>query len=92
MTSDGIGGFNAVAGECFNRAGTCPTGVLAITLDGQVEAKPLSNAVNVVKGLITAIAAANGRAVGDGSPEKVMMSLQLAAKLDGFNNLGCPLS
>ena len=40
MTSDGIGGFNTLAGECFNRAGTCPTGLLAITLDGQVVSAP----------------------------------------------------
>ena len=40
MTSDGIGGFNAIAGECFNRAATCPTGLLAITLDGQVVSAP----------------------------------------------------
>lgn len=40
MTSDGIGGFNTVAGECFNRAATCPTGLLAITIDGQVVSAP----------------------------------------------------
>ena len=55
----------------------------AITLGGQVEAKPLSNAVNIFKGLIAAVAAANGHAVGNGSPEQVMMNLELAAKLQG---------
>ena len=40
MTSAGIGGFNALAAECFNRAPTCPTGLLAITLDGEVVTAP----------------------------------------------------
>ena len=40
MTADGIGGFNTLAGECFSRAATCPTGLLAITLDGQVVSAP----------------------------------------------------
>lgn len=40
MTSEGIGGFNALATECFNRAATCPTGLLAITLDGEVVSAP----------------------------------------------------
>lgn len=40
MTSEGIGGFNTLAAECFNRAPTCPTGLLAITLDGEVVTAP----------------------------------------------------
>ena len=33
MTSDGIEGFNQLATDCFNRTPTCPTGLLAITLE-----------------------------------------------------------
>ena len=40
MTSEGIGGFNTLAGECYNRQPTCPTGLLAITLDGEVVTAP----------------------------------------------------
>jgi preprotein translocase subunit SecD len=40
MTSDGITGFNALASECFNAAATCPTKLIAITLDGEVVSAP----------------------------------------------------
>ena len=40
MTSEGIEGFNALATECNTRAPTCPTGQLAITLDGEVVSAP----------------------------------------------------
>jgi preprotein translocase subunit SecD len=40
MTSDGITGFNKLAAECFNKTQNCPTGQLAITLDGQVVSAP----------------------------------------------------
>lgn len=37
---DNIDQFNAVAGECFAKAVTCPTGRLAIALDSQVVSAP----------------------------------------------------
>ncbi len=40
----GIRLFNTVAGECFAQAPTCPTGQLAIVLDGVVESAPNINA------------------------------------------------
>ena len=40
---DGIGGFNAIAGQCFTKASTCPTGQLAIVLDGRVLSAPSIN-------------------------------------------------
>lgn len=41
--ADGIGGFNAVAGQCFSKVSTCPTGQLAIVLDGRVLSAPSIN-------------------------------------------------
>jgi len=41
--SDGIGGFNGVAGQCFSKGSTCPTGQLAIVLDGRVLSAPSIN-------------------------------------------------
>jgi preprotein translocase subunit SecD len=40
----GIRLFNTAAGECFAQAPTCPTGQLAIVLDGVVESAPNINA------------------------------------------------
>lgn len=40
MTTDGIDAFNALSTQCFNREPTCPTGLLAITLDGEVQSAP----------------------------------------------------
>ena len=40
MTSSGIDGFNALAGQCFAKQPSCPTGLLAITLDGEVVSAP----------------------------------------------------
>ena len=40
FTGDGIGEFNALAAECFNRAPTCPSGQIAIELDGVVQGNP----------------------------------------------------
>ncbi|HVM53280.1 MAG TPA: protein translocase subunit SecD [Acidimicrobiales bacterium] len=40
MTSAGINGFNELAGQCFARQPTCPSGLLAITLDGEVVSAP----------------------------------------------------
>ena len=40
---DGIGGFNAIAGQCFTKGSTCPTGQLAIVLDGRVLSAPSIN-------------------------------------------------
>lgn len=39
--SDGIDQFNAVAAQCYNRQSTCPTGQLAIVLDGRVISAPV---------------------------------------------------
>ncbi|MEA3020317.1 MAG: preprotein translocase subunit SecD, partial [Actinomycetota bacterium] len=40
MTGSGINGFNALASQCFAKAQTCPTGLLAIELDGIVQSAP----------------------------------------------------
>jgi preprotein translocase subunit SecD len=40
MTKTGIDGFNKLAGACFAKQQTCPTGQLAITLDAQVVSAP----------------------------------------------------
>ncbi len=39
--AEGIGAFNAVASTCFSKAATCPTGQLAIVLDGRVLSAPV---------------------------------------------------
>lgn len=44
LTSDGIGAFNELAGECFAGAPTCPTRQLAIVVDGSVISAPSINA------------------------------------------------
>jgi preprotein translocase subunit SecD len=38
--NDGLEVFNEVAEQCFNRAETCPSKQIAITLDGRVESAP----------------------------------------------------
>ncbi|CAB4596538.1 unannotated protein [freshwater metagenome] len=38
--ADGIGLFNGVAAQCFSKASTCPSGQLAIVLDGRVLSAP----------------------------------------------------
>jgi len=43
---DGIGGFNAIAGQCFSKGSTCPTGQLAIVLDGRVLSAPSINSAS----------------------------------------------
>lgn len=40
MTGEGIDGFNEVSTQCFNKQPTCPTGLLAITLDAIVQSAP----------------------------------------------------
>lgn len=39
--ADGIGAFNAVAATCYAKGATCPTGQLAIVLDGRVLSAPV---------------------------------------------------
>ena len=39
--ADGIGAFNSVAATCYSKASTCPTGQLAIVLDGRVLSAPV---------------------------------------------------
>ena len=39
--SDGEGKWNALANECFTKAQTCPTGQIAIVLDGEVISAPV---------------------------------------------------
>jgi preprotein translocase subunit SecD len=39
--SDGIGSFNSIAAQCFAKSATCPTGQLAIVLDGRVLSAPV---------------------------------------------------
>jgi preprotein translocase subunit SecD len=46
MTGDGIKAFNTVAGECYSKAATCPTGQLAIELDGVVQSAPTIQAAS----------------------------------------------
>lgn len=41
---EGLDQFNAIAGDCFNRLPTCPSGRLAFVLDGVVESAPSINA------------------------------------------------
>ena len=43
IKGDRLGDFNQLAGECFNRQPTCPTGQLAIVLDSVVESAPSIN-------------------------------------------------
>jgi hypothetical protein len=38
--TDGIDGFNAIAGHCYQRDAICPTGELAIVMNGTVLAAP----------------------------------------------------
>jgi preprotein translocase subunit SecD len=40
MTSAGIKAFNTVAGQCYQKAANCPSGQLAIELDGIVQSAP----------------------------------------------------
>lgn len=40
---DGIDRFNAAATECFAKTATCPTGQLAIVIDGEVISAPSIN-------------------------------------------------
>lgn len=41
--SPGADDFNALAGTCFARTAECPTGQIAIAIDGQVESAPVVN-------------------------------------------------
>jgi preprotein translocase subunit SecD len=41
--ADGIDRFNAAAAECFAKSATCPTGQLAIVIDGEVISAPSIN-------------------------------------------------
>ena len=43
IKGDRLADFNRLAGECFNRQPTCPTGQLAIVLDSVVESAPSIN-------------------------------------------------
>jgi len=44
--SDGIGLFNSAAGQCFAKQSTCPTGQLAVVLDGKVISAPSINSAS----------------------------------------------
>ncbi|MFN3428641.1 MAG: hypothetical protein ACK46X_01680 [Candidatus Sericytochromatia bacterium] len=61
-----------------------------ITLDGMVEAKPLSDVVNLGKTLLAIIAVANGNRNVNASPEKAMIGLKLDLKLEGTRALLTP--
>lgn len=61
-----------------------------IVLNGKVEAKPLSDAVNLGKGLLAVLLAAAGRPPTDVSLETVMIDLQLDAKVQGTQILLTP--
>jgi len=43
---EGIGGFNAIAGQCFSKSANCPTGQLAIVPDGRVLSAPSINSAS----------------------------------------------
>lgn len=51
--ADGIGLFNGIAGQCNSKAANCPTGQLAIVLDGQVLSAPSINAASFKADQIT---------------------------------------
>lgn len=55
-----------------------------IALDGMVEAKPLSDLINLGKGLLAAILIGAGKNPGNVSTEKAMIPLTLDLKLDGM--------
>jgi len=40
-TADGIGQFNAISAQCYAKSSNCPTGQLAIVLDGRVLSAPV---------------------------------------------------
>jgi preprotein translocase subunit SecD len=44
--ADGIGKFNGAASQCYSKSATCPSGQLAIILDGQVISAPSINAAS----------------------------------------------
>ncbi len=44
--AEGIGKFNAAGAQCYSKAATCPSGQLAIILDGQVISAPSINAAS----------------------------------------------
>jgi preprotein translocase subunit SecD len=44
--AEGIGKFNGAAGQCYAKSATCPSGQLAIVLDGQVLSAPSINAAS----------------------------------------------
>lgn len=44
--ADGIGKFNAAGAQCYAKAATCPSGQLAIVLDGRVISAPSINAAS----------------------------------------------
>lgn len=50
--ADGIGAFNSVAATCYAKATTCPTGQLAIVLDGRVLSAPMINQASFQADLI----------------------------------------
>lgn len=49
--ADGEDVFNAVAAECNQQASTCPTGQLAIELDGTIQSAPSMNAASYSGGV-----------------------------------------
>jgi|JI10StandDraft_1071094.scaffolds.fasta_scaffold75480_4 preprotein translocase subunit SecD len=49
--AEGEGVFNAVAASCNQLAATCPTGQLAIELDGTIQSAPSMNAANYTGGV-----------------------------------------
>lgn len=51
--SPGIDDFNALAAQCFSRAPNCPTGRVAIEIDGVVESAPNINAAQFERDAIT---------------------------------------
>ncbi len=62
----------------------------AIVLDGRVEAKPISDVVNVARGLLAAFVAARGGPHREVYSERAMLSLKLDAKLQGTQILLTP--
>jgi preprotein translocase subunit SecD len=51
LNDGGLAIWNQLASECFNRAQSCPTGQLAIELDGEIQTHPNVNQPNFTSGV-----------------------------------------
>ena len=51
LNDSGLGIWNQLAQECYNKLQTCPSGLLAIELDGQIQTHPNVNQPNFTSGV-----------------------------------------